>query len=228
MNKTLRQLAMLSIGFMIGAGTLVYAASVWQGTSSIQDGQVISANVIKDNFDYLYSMTASSSLFGVGGTKSEGKIIAVVDGTGTVEWVTPTVVNGENHNVEGWEILPLISADFKADTGYAPNTGPYAGGGEVYNDQASRDQICRLYVPNGYSVSYTSGAWYSPHDNYSYVYDGSKWRAEVSTGPCSMQSCTGKGCSEGPKTIKVCSYAYNNLVSSVVCASPNTLEFTRD
>ena len=43
------------LGFTMGAASLVYAANIWQGTTSIDDGQVITAEVVRDNFDYLYA-----------------------------------------------------------------------------------------------------------------------------------------------------------------------------
>ena len=55
MTLTLKKIYLIVLGITIGAGSLVMAANVWQGTSQIADGQIISAETIQDNFDYLYA-----------------------------------------------------------------------------------------------------------------------------------------------------------------------------
>ena len=45
---------LLILGIIAGATFSVYAAGTWHGTDWIQTGEVISAQKIKDNFDYLY------------------------------------------------------------------------------------------------------------------------------------------------------------------------------
>ena len=47
---------LLILGIIAGATFSVYAAGVWHGTDWIQTGEVISAQKIKDNFDYLYGL----------------------------------------------------------------------------------------------------------------------------------------------------------------------------
>lgn len=51
--KYLGKTSVLLVGFVLGAGTLVYAA-IWQGTGTVREGQIITAQVLKDNLDYLY------------------------------------------------------------------------------------------------------------------------------------------------------------------------------
>ena len=52
---------LLILGIIAGATFSVYAAGTWHGTDWIQTGEVISAQKIKDNFDYLYDLVNTSS-----------------------------------------------------------------------------------------------------------------------------------------------------------------------
>lgn len=63
----------VSLGFVLGLGlaigATVLAASVWQGTAWITDGTSISAQKIKDNFDFLYDIVGNGIKFPDGTTQ---------------------------------------------------------------------------------------------------------------------------------------------------------------
>ena len=65
---------LIIVGFVFGAGSLVFAANVWQGTDTLQDGQIISSETISDNFDFLYTRTQALDSIPVctGGDKTLG------------------------------------------------------------------------------------------------------------------------------------------------------------
>ena len=80
---------LLILGIIAGATFSVYAAGTWHGTDWIQTGEVISAQKIKDNFDYLYENGGG----GGGGAiftspeltlSRSGKFISVAHGLGKV------------------------------------------------------------------------------------------------------------------------------------------------
>lgn len=54
MKNNFKKISILGLGFVLGAGSLVFAATQWQGTDNMTNGQVIIAATIKGNFDYLY------------------------------------------------------------------------------------------------------------------------------------------------------------------------------
>ena len=83
-----KKILLLILGIIVGATFSVYAAGVWHGTDWIQTGEVISAQKIKDNFDYLYenggggggSATFVSSEQTI---KQDNEYITVAHGLGT-------------------------------------------------------------------------------------------------------------------------------------------------
>jgi hypothetical protein len=61
MKQTLKHATLVLGGFILAAGSMVFAAT-WQGTTTIQDGQIISADTIRDNFTYLYDRSHQQHL----------------------------------------------------------------------------------------------------------------------------------------------------------------------
>ncbi|MFW0870962.1 MAG: hypothetical protein ACKKL4_02855 [Patescibacteria group bacterium] len=55
MKHILKNTTLVLGGIALAIGSMVFAAT-WQGTDTIQNGQIIEADVIKDNFDYLYEL----------------------------------------------------------------------------------------------------------------------------------------------------------------------------
>ncbi len=53
MKKIKKTIILIIVSILLGAGVSVLAAT-WQGTGWISDGSVISAQKVKDNFQYLY------------------------------------------------------------------------------------------------------------------------------------------------------------------------------
>lgn len=49
-----KQIIITAFALFLVTGVSVYAAATWRGTTSISQGTVIEAGIIKDNFDYLY------------------------------------------------------------------------------------------------------------------------------------------------------------------------------
>jgi len=57
-NKLRGVVIIVALGILFSSG-ITFAAYIWQGTTWINNGAVISADKIKTNFDYLYSQLSN-------------------------------------------------------------------------------------------------------------------------------------------------------------------------
>lgn len=231
MKQNLKKVSLVVVGFLTGAGSLVFASAVWQGTNSVQDGRIITAEIIKNNFDFLFERvhTDIDTFFEIEGTPGPGKIIAAVDTEGNAEWVRLEYQSGDDVSLNETQLKAAVNSDFNADRGSNIDQGPYAGHGGVFTDTATRNRVCELFN-GGTPVSHTARAYDSPGDNWTYLYEGGEWKAEIASGGrgcTTTQVCDDKGCSStSPYT--TCSIPFNNLLSSIECSTQGNMRMIKD
>ena len=97
---------LIVVGVLLGASFSVFAAATWQGTDWISNGSIISAQKVKDNFQYLYERT--SGKFVDGSNPNNAVYTKGYVGIKTNNPAYPLDVTGQmrayryNDNVGGW------------------------------------------------------------------------------------------------------------------------------
>ena len=192
-------------GFVFGAGSLVFAANIWQGTDTLQDGQIISSETIRDNFDYLYNLFDTIPV-----CNGENQALGW-DGSGyTCETHSPALeipaCMGENSKL-AWDGTDWICETNDPWLVFRLHTkdGCRAIGGEVVADSADRP-FCRLSrnsCPAGWNqhenwTETSSRACAAPrHEDSSCGDDGRCTMGSHGWANSRVESCTATGYWEG-------------------------------
>ena len=144
-------------------------SSVWRGTDWISSGEVISAQQIAENFEFLYSRTLPECDQG-------GILLANADGTYKCGSL-PTV---DTYAQQG--IYDALEDEIVADTGIDPSRIAYYG---IFSGRSELDRVCAVlagqktgsesngtYITN--STEYVNVS--SPADRWTLIYKNNKWK----------------------------------------------------
>ena len=192
----------IGINLAIGMQNNIPWKSIWHGTDWIASGRVISAKQIAENFEFLYKRMPDCP---------SGNIL-ISNGDGTYRcgsMPASEIVFNEK------QIKDALNAEIKADTGgdIRPGSGIYTGSGEL-------SRVCAVLAnqrsaSSGSYVAHTTRYWYSPNDNWTYLYKNNTWNVKPSNYPLEY-SC------RNTREDTVCgNYAtskYNSLISSITCS----------